>query len=349
MVRGGVLLFKKRWFVLVSIFVLMEISVKAAPKKEIIRIGFFPNITHAQAILGMADGTFQKYLGKEIEIKKFVFNAGPSVIEAMLARQLDLAYIGPNPAINGYLKTKGTLLKIIAGAASGGAGLVLRADLGINSVEQLEGLKIASPQIGNTQDVALRYFLKNNGFKLREQGGKVEAIPISNPDQLNLFLKKEIDGAWTVEPWVSRLVAEAGGVVFLDERSLWPEGKFVTAHIIVSQTYLKKYPAYVKKWLQAHVRMTQRINSDKAMAAKDLNRELKRLTGSYLPDQILTKAFNNLDLTYDPLPKSLYVSAERAHELGFLGRAKPDLSRIYDLRLLNEVLKELKLLPVGNE
>ena len=337
---------QKRWFVSALIFVLMVITVESAPRKEVIKIGYFPNITHAQAILGMADGTFQKYLGEEIEIKKYVFNAGPSVIEAMLARQLDLAYIGPNPAINGYLKTKGTLLKIIAGSASGGAALVLRADLGIKSVKQLEGLKIASPQIGNTQDVALRYFLKNNGFKLREQGGKMEAIPISNPDQLNLFLKKEIDGAWTVEPWVSRLVAEAGGVVFLDERSLWPEGKFVTAHIIVSQTYLKKYPAYIKRWLQAHVQITRRINSNKAMAAKDLNRELQRITGSSLPERILSEAFNNLDLTYDPLPKSLYISAERAHELGFLGRAKPDLSKIYDLCLLNEVLKELKLPPV---
>ena len=340
-------MFKKCWLILVAIFVLMVISVKAAPKKEIIRVGFFPNITHAQAILGMADGTFQKNLGKEIEIKKYVFNAGPSVIEAMLARQLDLAYIGPNPAINGYLKTKGTLLKIIAGAASGGAALVLRADLGIKSVKQLEGLKIASPQIGNTQDVALRYFLKNNGFKLREQGGKVEAIPISNPDQLNLFLKKEIDGAWTVEPWVSRLKAEAGGVIFLDERSLWPKGKFVTAHIIVSQTYLKKNPTRVKRWLQAHVQITQGINSNKAMAVKILNRELKRITGSSLPDRILTEAFDNLDLTYDPLPESLYVSAGRAYELGFLGKSRPDLSKIYDLRLLNEVLKDLRLPPVG--
>ena len=325
------------------------VPVKAAPKKEIIRVGYFPNITHAQAVLGIADGTFQKYLGKEIEIKKYVFNAGPSVIEAMLARQLDLAYIGPNPAINGYLKTKGTLLKIIAGAASGGAALVLRSDLGIKDVKQLDGLKIASPQMGNTQDVALRYFLKNNGFKLREQGGSVAVLPISNPDQLNLFLKKEIDGAWTVEPWVSRLADEAGGVVFLDERSLWPEGKFVTAHIIASQTYLKKYPAHVKRWLQAHVQITQRINSNKAKAASSLNRELKRLTGSSLPDKIITQAFTNLDLTYDPLPKSLYVSAERAYDLGFLGKAKPNLSKIYDLNLLNEVLKELKLPLVGME
>lgn len=340
---------KGRWLVAALIFSLLMIPVKAAPKKEIIRVGYFPNITHAQAVLGIADGTFQKYLGKEIEIKKYVFNAGPSVIEAMLARQLDLAYIGPNPAINGYLKTKGGLLKIVAGAASGGAALVLRADLGVKHVKQLAGLKIASPQMGNTQDVALRYFLKNNGFKLREQGGNVTVLPISNPDQLNLFLKKEIDGAWTVEPWVSRLVEEAGGVVFLDERSLWPGGKFVTAHVIVSQTFLDKYPIYVKRWLRAHVEITRKINFDKIMAARGLNQELKRITGSSLPDKIITRAFSNLNLTYDPLPESLYLSAERAYQLGFLGKAKPDLSKIYDLHLLNEVLKELQLPTVGLE
>ncbi len=336
-------MYKRKWLILVCIFSLVVITVKAGPKKEIIRVGYFPNITHAQAVIGIADGTFQKFLGKEIEIQKFIFNAGPSVIEAMLARQLDLAYIGPNPAINGYLKTKGTLLKIVAGAAGGGAALVLRSDLGIKEIKKLEGLKIASPQIGNTQDVALRYFLKNNGLKLREHGGKVEVLPISNPDQLNLFLKKEIDGAWTVEPWVSRLVEEAAGVVFIDERSLWPGGKFVTAHIIVNQTYLKKYPKIVKKWLQAHVQITRNINSDKAMAISCLNQELKKITGSSLPTKIINRAFDNLDLTYDPLPKSLYVSAERAYELGFLGKTKPNLTEIYDLKLLNEVLQELKL------
>lgn len=336
-------MFKHRWPILVLILGLLAMSAQATPKKEIIRVGYFPNITHAQAVIGIADGTFQKFLGKEIEIKEFIFNAGPSVIEAMLAQQLDLAYIGPNPAINGYLKTKGTLLKIVAGAASGGAALVVRSDLGIRDVKQLEGLKLASPQIGNTQDVALRYYLKSNGLKLREQGGKVEVLPISNPDQLNLFLKKEIDGAWTVEPWVSRLVDEAGGVVFLDERSLWPEGMFVTAHIIATQTYLKKYPMNVKKWLQAHVQITRNLNSNKKAAIRRLNQELEKITGSSLPDKIINRAFENLNLTYDPLPQSLYVSAERAYDLGFLGKSKPDLSKIYDLHLLNEVLKESKL------
>ncbi len=340
---------KHRWLIFVLILCLVMMPVKAALKKEIIRVGYFPNITHAQAVIGVADGTFQKFLGKNIEIKKFVFNAGPSVIEAMLARQLDLAYIGPNPAINGYLKTNGSLLKIVAGAASGGAALVVRSDLGIKDKKQLMGLKIASPQIGNTQDVALRYYLKNNGFRLREQGGNIEVIPISNPDQLNLFLKKEIGGAWTVEPWVSRLINEAGGEVFLDERNIWPNGMFVTAHIIVNQNYLTKYPKIIKKWLQAHVQLTRNINANKSQAISSLNQELKKITGSSLPDKIINQAFERINLTYDPLPKSLYVSAERAYALGFLGKTKPNLSRIYDLHLLNEVLKEFKLPKVNME
>ena len=314
----------------------------------VIRVGYFPNITHAQAVIGMADGSFQRALGSKCKIQSYIFNAGPSAIEAMMAGQLDLAYIGPNPAINGYIKTDGTLLRVIAGAASGGAALVLRADLGVKQVSELNGLRLASPQIGNTQDVALRYYLRENKLRLLEQGGKTQVMPIANPDQLVLFQKKEIDGAWTVEPWVSRLVSEAGGVVFTDERSLWPKGMFITGNIIVSQKYLKANPALVKAWLRAHVDLTIRINANPRIAQKQVNQEIKKITGKALPDTIISQAFTRFDLTYDPLPRTLYLSAERAYELGFLGKAKPNLAGIYDLRLLNQVLKE-KQLPLISE
>lgn len=312
-------------------------------KGTVVRFGYFPNITHAQALIGMADGTFQKELGTGIEIQPFIFNAGPSVIEAMMAGQLDLAYIGPNPAINGYIKTKGTLLNIIAGAASGGAALVLRSDLKIKKVEQLGGTKIASPQLGNTQDVALRYYLKKHGLKLAEQGGTVQVIPIANPDQLTLFLKKEIAGAWAVEPWVSRLIIEAGGVIFRDERTLWPDGKFITSNIIVSQSFLKKQPDLVKKWLKAHVQLTLRINGNLKEAQKQVNDQIEKITGKSLPDQVLNQAFTRFEVTYDPLASSMFDSADHAFELGFLGKGKPDLDNIYDIRPLNQVLTELKL------
>lgn len=336
---------KKRWsgvFFLICLLVSGGIGIA---KKEVIRVGYFPNITHAQALVGMANGTFQKELGN-IEIKPYIFNAGPSVIEAMMSGQLDLAYIGPNPAINGYIKTNGTLLKIIAGAASGGAGLVVRSDLNIKKYEQLKGLKLATPQLGNTQDVSLRYFLKKNGLRPLEQGGTVEVIPIANPDQLLLFMKKEIAGAWTVEPWVSRLIMEAHGALLVDERDTWPNGKFVTANIIVTQKFLKERPAIVKKWLKAHVDLTRRLNNNLNEAQKLVNAEIEKLTGKPLPDEILTQAFQRFELTYDPLAATMFESADHAYELGFLGKSKPDLKNIYDLKLLNQVLTAAKLPPI---
>lgn len=302
-----------------------------------IRVGYFPNITHAQAVVGMAQGDFQAALGRGTEIVPYIFNAGPSVIEAMMAGHLDLAYIGPNPAVNGYLRSKGKLLKIVAGAASGGAALVLRAGLHPKSVKDLTSYKLASPQLGNTQDVALKFYLLENGLKTVQHGGNVEVLAIPNPDQLNLMKRKAIDGAWTIEPWVSRLVSEAGGSVWVDERSLWPEGKFVTANIIVSQKFLKQQRNLVKAWVRAHVDLTRKINTEPLKYQRILNQELKRITGAALPEEIITQAFARFELTWDPLEETLYTAAERGYQLGFLGRDKPDLQGIYDLSILAEL------------
>lgn len=316
---------------------------ESAPRNPVIRVGYFPNITHSQAIIGMANGDFQKALGNNVTIAPKIFNAGPSVIEAMFAGELDLAYIGPNPAINGYVKSEGKALRIIAGATSGGAGLVVRNDAGINKIEDFHGRKIASPQLGNTQDVALRGWLKDHGLKLKEKGGDVQVLPIQNPDQLTLFLKKEIDGAWTVEPWVSRLIIDGGGRLFLDERTIWPNGDFVTANIIVSKKFLEKYPDLVKKWIEAHVDLTNWINGNLSEAKKIVNQQINKLTGKALPEAVLNEAFARLKVTYDPVKNSLFVSTRWAFEQGFLGKDPPDISGIYDLGILNEVLKEKRL------
>lgn len=310
-----------------------------------LRLGYFPNITHAQAVIGIADGTFARALGDSIKIDAKIFNAGPSVIEALFAGQIDLAYIGPNPAINGYVKSKGEALRIIAGATSGGAVLVVRSDAGINAPADFRGKKIASPQLGNTQDVALRAWLQKQGFKLKEQGGDTQVIPVANPDILTLFRKKEIDAAWVPEPWGARLVRQAGGKIFLDERELWLDGKFVTAHVIVSTKFLKEHPDLVKKFLVAHVELTQRINADPTTAKQTLNKEIERLTGAALPKEILDDAWGRQLVTYDPISNSLYGSADAAFRAGFLGDTMPNLDKIYDLTLLNEVLRE-KNLPV---
>jgi NitT/TauT family transport system substrate-binding protein len=327
----------------------LGIPVSTRGEEVTIRAGHFPNITHAQGVIGQANGWFEKALGENTQIDWKIFNAGPSAIEAMFAGQLDLTYIGPNPAINGYVKSKGEALRIVAGAASGGAGLVVRADSGINSSKDFDGKKIASPQLGNTQDVALRAWLNKNGFKLKEKGGTVQVIPLQNPDQLTLFLKKDIDGAWTIEPWVSRLILEGGGRPFLDERELWPNGQFVTTHLIVSTKFLKDQPDLVKKWVAAHVELTEWINKNPEEAKGVLNKELKRETGKALPENVLNESLKRIEITYDPIASSLFGSAKAAFEQGFLGDEQPDLSGIYELTFLNEVLVEKGLKPVKLE
>ena len=183
------------------------------------RIGYFPNINHAQAVIGLGNGDFQKALGNSITVQPFLFNAGPSAIEALLAKRVDVTYVGPNPAINGYVVSDGKDLRIISGAASGGAVFVVRNDSGIKSPKDFAGKKFASPQLGNTQDIALRKYLLDNGYKTTDNGGNVTVTPVANPDILTLFLKKQLDGAWVPEPWGARLVKEANGRIFLDERS----------------------------------------------------------------------------------------------------------------------------------
>lgn len=332
---------KSTWLVLtLSLLALFAACAPQPAGKIIVRAGYFPNITHSQALIGMANGAFQQALGDQVQIDPKVFNAGPSAIEALFANELDLAYIGPNPAINGYVKSKGQALRIVAGATSGGAVLVVRGDSNIKSAVDLAGKRMATPELGNTQDVAARYYLLANHLTLTEKGGNVQILPTANPDILTLFIKKEIDAAWVPEPWGARLVQEAGGVILVDERNLWPDGQFVTANIIVNKKFLDAHPDIVKKWLGAHVELTRWINDHPEDAKKTANDEIKRLTGKALAAKVLDEAWQRLEVTYDPIPSSLFASADRAFQLGFLGKDKPDLSGIYDLTLLNQVLAE---------
>lgn len=321
-------------------------SLNAQTPPVVIRAGHFPNITHSQGVIGQANGWFDKALAPQARVDWKIFNAGPSAIEALFAGAIDLTYIGPNPAINGYVRSQGEALRIVAGATSGGAALVVRADSGIQKPEDFHGKKIASPQMGNTQDVALRGWLNSHGLKLREKGGDVQVIPIANPDQLTLFMKKEIDGAWAPEPWASRLIREANGRLFFDERELWPNGQFVTTHLIVNTKFLREHRDLVKKWVKAHVELTEWINKNLPEAKRVLNGEIKKETGKALPQGVLDDSFSRLLVTYDPVRSSLFTSARWAFEAGFLGRQRPDLSGIYDLSVLNEVLKEKGAKPI---
>ncbi|MDF0680607.1 MAG: ABC transporter substrate-binding protein [Candidatus Nitrosocosmicus sp.] len=351
-----------RQLILVFTMIITTVALISAPisiasaqslgdEKKTLRIGYFPNITHAQAVIGLNDGDFQNVLGANVTVETVKFNAGPSAIESLLADRIDATYIGPNPAINGYLLTDGKDLRVISGASSGGASFIVRNDSGIETVNDLGGKKFASPQLGNTQDVALRKYLIDNGFNTIENGGNVTVLPIANADILTAFLKKEIDGAWVPEPWATRLVQEAGGKVLVDEKSLWPDGKFVTANLIVRTDYLEKNPDVIKKLLEAHVDETLKINNDTAAAAaKEFNTQLKKLTGQEISENVLDKAFSNLELTYDPLKLTLFKSANDAYDLGFIekGKDRPNLSGIYDTTLLNEVLAEKGLQSIDD-
>lgn len=328
---------RAKLFLLVLILSLASLG---SAQQVTIRVGAFPNITHPQAMIGKANGWFEKEVGPQVKIDWKTFNAGPSAVEAMFAGALDMTYIGPNPAINGYVRSNGEALRTVAGATSGGAALVVRQDAGISKVEDFHGKRIASPQMGNTQDVALRAWLIAHGMKTTDKGGDVQVIPVANPDQLTLFLKKQLDAAWAPEPWASRLVHEANGRIFLDERELWPRGQFVTAQLVVNTKFLNEHPDLVKTWLRAHVELTDWINGHLPEAKKILNAQIQRETGKALPGDVLDEAFGRLAVTYDPLPTAFLKAARSAFDAGFLGRQMPDLSNMYDLKLLNEVLTE---------
>jgi NitT/TauT family transport system substrate-binding protein len=305
--------------------------------ETVLRVGYFPNVTHAQALIGLARGDFAAALGPQVRIEAIQFNAGPSVIEALFAGEIDLAYIGPNPAINGFVQSEGEALRIVAGATSGGAAFIVRPEAGIHTPADLRGRKLSSPQLGNTQDVALRSYLLSQGLDTVERGGEVEIVPTENSQILNLFRLGQIDGAWVPEPWASRLIVEGGGELFLDERDLWPQGDFVTAHVIATPSLLQEHPDIVRHWLSAHVAVTEWALTHPDEAQALLNAEIERLTGRGLDPRVLELAWSRLRPTWDPISSSLLASAEAAYHAGFL-KEEPDLSGIYDLTLLNEVL-----------
>jgi NitT/TauT family transport system substrate-binding protein len=306
----------------------------------VIHVGAFPNITHPQAMVGKANGYFDKAMGPNVKIDWKSFNAGPTAIEALFAGAIDMTYVGPNPTISGYVRSEGEALRVVSGAASGGASLVVRTDANINKPEDFHGKRVASPQQGNTQDVALRSWLKAHGMKTNDKGGDVTVVPMANPDQLTLFLRKDLDAAWAPEPWATRLIREGNGKLFLDERDLWPHGQFVITNLIVRTKFLQEHPDLVKNWIRANIELTDWINKNLSEAKKLINQQIQKETGKALPQPVIDEAFSRIEITYDPLRNTLLTSAHSAYEAGFLGKQMPDLSRLYDFSLLNQVLAE---------
>ncbi len=302
-----------------------------------IRLGYFPNLTHAPALVGLQNGLLAGQLGDGVAIEQHTFNAGGDAVTAILSGSLDVGFVGPNPTVNAYVQSHGQAIRVISGATSGGALLVVRPD--ITSPSQLRGKKIADPQLGGTQDVALRWYLKSQGFKTDTLGGgDVSVLPQDNALTLNGFKQRQIDGAWLPEPWASRLVVEGGGRVLIDESDLWPDGKFVTTDLIVATQFLHDHPKRIKALLEGLYATVQFLSANAAQAQSIANAAVASITGKKLADGVVAAAWPHMAFTLDPLAATLQTSADHAHSLGLLRDA--NLNGLYDMALLNEVLAE---------
>ena len=304
------------------------LSALTAPAETIIRVGHFPNVTHAQGVIahalsGKGKGWFEERLGPDVKIQWFVYNAGPSAMEAFFADSIDLTYVGPSPALNAYAKSRGDEVRIVAGAANGGAALVVQPDGRIKAPGDFRGKKVATPQLGNTQDVACRAWLAAQGFKVTQLGGDVLVLPTANPDQLNLFKQHNVDAVWTVEPWVSRLEMEAGAKVFLEEENA------ITTVLVSSAKFLHDRRELAKKFVTAHAELTEWIQKNPEEAQKILREELSAETTREIPAELIARSWKRLKfitgISREPLEKFV-ADAQKA---GFM-RGAPDLKRLVE-------------------
>jgi NitT/TauT family transport system substrate-binding protein len=313
-----------------------------------LRLGYLENVTHATALVGIKEGFFTKNLGHNVTLKLYPFSTGTEEGTALLAGQLDAAYVGPNPTISAWQKSQGSLIKVISGAASGGASLVVKA--GITKASQLKGQKLATPSLGNTQDVALRYWLKQQGLTTTTTGGGDVAVTPTTPNSAAVleFKSGQIAGGWEPAPYDAELVAD-GGHTLVNEASLWPNGQFVTTNLVVTQKFLAANPTVVSNLLKGSVQANAFINSasTKSKAEADTNAELATLTGKSLKPAILTQAFQEVTFTNDPVESSLTTDAAHAVAVGLL-KPVSNLSSVYDLAPLNKVLAAAGQPQVGS-
>ncbi|MFF8946800.1 aliphatic sulfonate ABC transporter substrate-binding protein [Streptomyces sp. NPDC014864] len=308
-----------------------------------VRIGYFANLTHATALVGLERGFFAREL-KGTAISPRVFNAGPAAIEALGARSVDIAWTGPSPAVNGYLKSGGDALRIVAGSASGGVRLVVNPDR-IHSLAEVKGKRIATPQLGNTQDVAFLHWAAGRGWKIDPATGRgdVSVVRSDNRVTVDAYRSGSVDGAWVPEPTASLLVAQ-GARALLDEADLWPGHRFVTTNVIVSRTFLADHPDVVDAVVRGTVATNTWISAHPGQAEAAANARLKRLTGRALPARVLDRAWHGITFTDDPLAATLRAQARHAVRAGLLKSA--DLDGIYDLGPLNRALRAAGLPPV---
>jgi NitT/TauT family transport system substrate-binding protein len=306
----------------------------AGPVTEL-RLGYFANVTHAPALVGLEEGLFQDALG-DVDVTTSVFNAGPAAIEALTAGAIDATYIGPNPSINTFIQSAGESARIVAGAATGGAALVVRD--GIDSPEDLAGTTLATPQLGNTQDVALRSWLADQGFETDTTGGgDVSITPTENAQTLTLFQQGDIDGAWLPEPWVSRLIVDAGAHVLVDEADLWDDGEFPTTVLLVRADFLEEHPDAVEHLLEGHIAAVQWIADNPDEAPAVINKALEAETGKPLADAVIQRALEHVTFSVDPHADTFETLV--ANGLAAGTQKEGSIDGLFDLRLLNGLLK----------
>lgn len=333
--RGGL------WVALVVAVMAVVTACTGAPATETtgrsqvaLRLGYFPNLTHATAIVGIDKGIFARALDGTATLETRTFNAGPAAIESLFSGAVDATYIGPGPTTNAFVRSQGKAVRVIAGATAGGAALVVKPS--IRDAAALRGKRIATPQLGNTQDIALRYWLRQQGLRTDTSGGgEVNVVPQENSQTVQTFATGDIDGAWVPEPYVSRLVRD-GGKVLVDERTLWPGRRFVTTNLLVRTAFLEEHPDAVAALLRGHVEATDVVNRDPAGAQRTVAESIGRLTGKPLPADLVAAAWKPLTFTNDPIASSLLEGAKHAQAVGLLGDA--NLDGLYDLGPLNRVL-----------
>jgi NitT/TauT family transport system substrate-binding protein len=317
---------------------------KQSSEPVTLRLGYFPNVTHAPAIVGVQSGIFQKKLGKNVDLQLKTFNSGTEELTAIQAGALDAAYIGPNPTISAWTQLdKG--VRVVSGAASGGAYFVV--DKSINSAADLKGKTVASPQLGNTQDVALRNWLKSKGLSTDTSGGgDVKIVPQDNATSLTAFQAGNIQGAWVPEPWATRLVNEGGGKILVNEADLWPGGKYVTTQLIVTTDFLKAHPDVVQKLVNGQVAANDYIKTNTADAETDVSNGIKAITGKAISGDLVIASFKNIEFTNDPIASSLAKDNATQKSFGF--PAASSLKGLYNLSFLNKALTAAKEATVPN-
>lgn len=314
----------------IAVFSPRTVAEGAAPAR--LRLAHFPSLLHAPALVGLAKGAFAEALADRARIEVRVVEAGPRAMEALLAGEVDVAWVGPGPAINAWVRSRGAGLRVVSGACAGGASLVFRGDVAGRSVPDLAGRRVAVPQLGNTQDISLRRFLGRAGLASRAEGGAVAVLPVPPPDVLTLFHRKELDAAWVPEPWATRLVLDGGARRVADERDLWPCGTFPSAIVVARTAFLEAHPDLVEALRQAHAGTIAWIRAHPGDAKRVVNEELRRLTGKALSEAVITEAWGRVSFTDDPDPEGLRASVEAAVEAGYLRGPIPSLEGLIAAR-----------------